>query len=190
MMTVLGSFAIGSVGCAAESGLPGGYDVQISSDFSSEEVSVIESEMSSWSQFKDGPVFSYTIVPAFSLPNEAHVGWSTIVIRKDTKANIVAHGDSGTIAYTSVQGELESYEYNDSYSPDQIGATIYLQNMSDVDSDMYSVSIAHETGHACGLKHTGSGTLMNPDYPTAAHSPTCADLDQYCSLRKVTCPCN
>ena len=190
VMLVVVSVGVSALTGCAEPGMVSGYDVSISSDFSAEEVSVIETQMSAWSAFRDGPTFNYNIVSPYSLPSEENVSWTSIVVRKDSAADIQAHGDSGTIAYTAVQGKLESVEYGDSNSREEIGATIYLQDSSLVDSDMWAVSVAHETGHACGLRHTGINTLMNPDYPTASHSPTCADLNQFCSIRGVTCTCD
>lgn len=42
---------------------------------------------------------------------------------------------------------------------------------------------AHEMGHALGLKHTATGTLMAADVQNQAPSITPADIDQFWSLR-------
>jgi hypothetical protein len=44
-------------------------------------------------------------------------------------------------------------------------------------------TMAHEMGHALGLRHTGRGTLMAPEVPDQAHSVTPADVQQFWAVR-------
>lgn len=178
-------------GCAAESGLPGGYVVLIDSSFSDSDVAAIETGMSEWSSFKDGPSFAYQIVPSFSLPVENKVGWTNIVVRKaDAKTIRTINNDPNSVAVTNVQGELSIAEFGEG-DHSQIGPTIYLQDSAAMtDNEAWNVSIRHECGHALGLHHSGPNQVMYPNYDNVSHKVTCDDLQNYCNLRHISCDCN
>ena len=44
-------------------------------------------------------------------------------------------------------------------------------------------TVAHEIGHAVGLKHTSAGQLMAADVPDQAHTVTPADVAQFWAIR-------
>jgi hypothetical protein len=50
-------------------------------------------------------------------------------------------------------------------------------------SKLVQQTAAHEMGHALGLKHTATGTLMAADVENQAPAITPADIDQFWSLR-------
>jgi len=73
-------------------------------------------------------------------------------------------------------------------------ATILMRRDLDKDPVELSVCIAHEMGHAFGLRHTvdyfgvpldkRTPTLMESDYGSVAHEVTATDSEQYWLLRK------
>lgn len=65
-------------------------------------------------------------------------------------------------------------------------ANVYVG--SDTPIQYFVTIMEHELGHALGLSHTGKDTLMCKDVGCAAPSVTCADLQQYASLRPLTVP--
>lgn len=181
------------IGCASP-GLPGGYNVVISDDFSSEEISNIEIGLTNWSSYNDGPLFTFDVESPFSLPQEKDVQWDQIVIRKADISYIhFLCNDPRAAGCTAVRAELaeeEEGKFNMDHSA--IGATSYLPSASAIENDnnsLYQMIAAHEAGHAMGLRHTGKGTLMYPsgdDDPV----PTCADLQYYCRIRYQSCTCD
>jgi len=195
-----GILSVSSLACATP-GLPTSYTVQIDDSFSAQEIAIIESAMSSWTSLStDAPTFDFQITPAFSEYHVDQVPWGDIVLKKDTLKFIqsVSGNSSDTVAYTSTSSVLchvENGTFN--LNPKTIGATVYLPALEDMSSlvpsnpnGAYFMTIAHESGHAMGLHHTGQGTIMNPSLYGAAGKPTCADLTQYCSDRPgLKCEC-
>lgn len=57
---------------------------------------------------------------------------------------------------------------------------LYLS--TDVDPDTFKHIALHELGHALGLDHTGSGTVMCAYNSCASHGITCADVEQFCRI--------
>lgn len=51
------------------------------------------------------------------------------------------------------------------------------------DSNLAPTIFEHELGHGMGLVHTGTGTLMAPEYPDDAHAATPEDVAQWESYR-------
>jgi hypothetical protein len=194
---IAGILSVSSIACASP-GLPNSYTVQIDDSFSSTEVAIIEASMSSWTALStDAPTFDFQITPAFSEYHVDQVPWGVIVVKKQSIAYIRSLG-SEAVGVTETESVLDHVENGDAnINPKTIGPTINLMSMSDFGSVIsdntagaYFMTTAHETGHAIGLHHTGEGTVMNPYVYGAAPKPTCADLDQYCSLRPgLKCEC-
>jgi len=180
-------------GCASP-GLPTGYNVQISSDFSASDVALIEQSFTEWTSLGDAaPTFSFAIVDHLSFPDDSDVPWAVIEIKHADHAQVVSScnntGDSDTsvIACTAVRGVLahdETGAYN--LLLGSTGPVMYLPTVSEVGlqtSSPFTQVVSHEVGHACGLHHTGTGTVMCATTDCAAKAPTCADLKQYAAER-------
>lgn len=188
-------------GCFASPGLPCSYSVQIDSSFSNDEIAIIEASMSSWTSLSaDAPTFDFQVIPAFSEYHLRQVPWGVIVIQRDTLFDIRSKegAASDTVGLTETSTVLAHIEYGSiNLDPKTIGPTVLIPNEADLqaaypsytESDYFQI-VAHETGHALGLRHTGEGTVMCKDLGCAAPKPTCADLSQYCSLRPgLKCDC-
>jgi hypothetical protein len=151
--------------------------------------------MSSWTVLSsDAPTFDFQVTPAFSEYHEDQVPWSTIVIQKTTLASLrsVPANGNDILADTATVSNLAAIETGQkNLIPRNIGPTILLPGLDDIpNTTELFITVAHETGHACGLHHTGKNTIMAPEVNDAAPSPTCADLAQYCSLRPgLKCEC-
>jgi hypothetical protein len=74
-------------------------------------------------------------------------------------------------------------------SPGESGdATIllYVDRIQATGWDVRSLTeqtMAHEAGHAVGLRHSGSGELMAPDVADQAHNVTPGDIAQFWAVR-------
>lgn len=63
---------------------------------------------------------------------------------------------------------------------------IYVDRIQATGWDVRSLTeqtMAHEAGHAIGLRHSGKGELMAPDVADQAHTVTPADVAQFWSVR-------
>jgi|ERR1019366_517463 hypothetical protein len=82
-------------------------------------------------------------------------------------------GDDSCIALTS---------FSNTFSSVMIGDTV----VAGVDNYTFQQTAIHEIGHALGLIHTGSGTIMCAYQSCEPTDITCEDLNQYNSLRGYT----
>lgn len=88
--------------------------------------------------------------------------------------------------HASTPAQIQTVCYTDAMAADcalvdldrpGLGGNIFLTAMVD------PIALQHEIGHTLGLMHTGAGTIMDPHPSEVAHHITCADVDQYFSLR-------
>lgn len=183
------------VGCAATPGLPSGYNVTIDSAFTVSELTDIEEGITSWSSYgSSAPTFAFTITDQAHMPDEGDVDWITVIVRKapDKTITIPCSGTPGEAACTHTRGPLLEIEDNigsSLYGP--TGATIYMPPKAYISAGLdakYVAVAAHEMGHAMGMHHTGTDTIMSPDADTSG--PTCDDFAYYLSLRPALPKCS
>jgi hypothetical protein len=107
----------------------------------------------------------------------------TICMQGSTAANIASMGAAADeVGFTLRLADIDS-------------STIYLpidRDRSFDDAEMQQI-IGHELGHAMGLSHTQSGTLMCWYLGCAATLPSCDDYAQWANVRgesdkNVSCP--
>ena len=177
-----------ATGCA-NPGLPTSYNVIISSDFSDADVASIEQGMQSWTALdSSAPTFSFMVGQT---GDDSKVDWSTIQVKKGDLVSVAGMCGEAVVDHvagcTMIRGHLSKDEGTDTNNPmlSTTGPTMYLTDGSTLSgfNVSYVSVIAHETGHAMGLHHTGAGTIMNPIVDDGTTVPTCTDLAQYVSER-------
>lgn len=176
--------------------LPTNYQVLISSDFNTQEITYIENGIAIWSGFPEHPNFKFDIVAVNLLPAEKEVAWNQIVIRQMPLKEIITETSQFVIAYTDTTSELNHLEHTDNNDLqvrlyNEVGATIYFPPYSDIeDKPVYQEAAAHETGHAMGLRHTGINSIMYITFSGWSGKLSCEDIQQFCMIRNETCECN
>jgi len=145
------------------------YALVIDSAVSAEEASSITNAVFQWAAILDGRLkMTVAIGPCRGVDRE-------VCVHLATEAQIVALGGLPSALGRTIRSDMSDR------------ADIYLRDTAG------TRAIAHEVGHAMGLEHTQTGTLMCTDQGCAAWVPTCDDVAQWGAVRNsfradTSCP--
>jgi predicted Zn-dependent protease len=147
------------------------YQVKIDPNFSADQQDQVFHSIEKWQDVSSNSVTFNTVIASCNIAND--------------KNEICVHASS--------QAQINSLSGTDNYS----GYTEAEGNNSDVyipldtlqPGAIFLTTIEHELGHALGLVHTGKGTVMCASSTCAAPEVTCADIQQYDSLRNYFTVC-
>ena len=152
-----------SAGCALQPAAT--YQVYIDPMFSDYEQGVIRDSLGDWTNKSDGIVtFNVTIAKSWGNTTPPHTIWI----------------QSGSLSdMPGLAGECHQAPWNDD-------GFIYLP-MDKYEGHpetmaWFGQTVRHEVGHALGLEHDVSGTIMAPSHGTAAMTVTCGDVAKLAAL--------
>ncbi len=174
-VAALGS-AVAMAGCCY---CPGStYGVRISPAFTPEQTETILAALDDWRAHV--PVtFTVSSGTCGDDPQD-----QLICIKPDTHADITAKAGGAALATTTVRTGLDAEGGTGGFGGIDGGIVLMDPTLA---PGTFAQAVAHELGHAMGLRHTSTwGALM---YPSTAHAGThvaCDDVGQWWSVRGYT----
>jgi hypothetical protein len=155
--------ALASSGCAESPSLD--YTVTIDAAFTSDQVEAISGGLDEW-RTSVPELELQSAIGACGSPAPHQVCVHPAYDAPDPADDVIGTTDPGTSSSSTVWIFV-----------DRIAATGW-----DVGA-LTQQTVAHEIGHAVGLRHTVAGELMAADVPDQAHTVTPADVAQFWSVR-------
>jgi len=157
-----------SAGCALQPAST--YQVYIDPMFSDYEQGVIRESLQDWTDKSEGIVtFNVVVGDSFGSP-PPHTIW----IKSSSQSAVYADGNP--MAGICTQGLDDNgfiYLPMDKYEG-------HPETMA-----WFGQTVRHEVGHALGLQHDASGTIMAPGHNVASMKVTCTDVAKLAALHNI-----
>lgn len=149
------------------------YSVVIDPSFSSEDKAAIIAGLQGWEHITDGE-FSVSSISYGSC--NSNVNQICFVPSTENQVDRLRGSTKGDVIGLTLR----------SYSNDNSVIYIPLDATAGLPPNVMTTLAAHELGHALGLDHTQTGTVMCWTYSCQAPLPTCDDYQQWKDVRSIT----
>jgi hypothetical protein len=141
------------------------YSVSIDPMFASDQIDSVAAAVDAWNKAIPALHLTYVIAPC-TTPSAQQACLSPAFDPPDPSDDVVGETTRGAADSSSVKIFVA-----------RIRATTYNADA------LTQQTAAHELGHAMGLQHSGTETLMAADVPNQAPSITSADIAQFWAVR-------